>query len=90
MSQLAANDYVYLIALLGTLSPESVWHFFEMDQVALSHELDVVTLLVSLIDPENSACAKLVKHHLKEARTKEGSRKSKVPKKSSKEFIFNE
>jgi hypothetical protein len=27
-SQLAGNYYVYLIALLGTLSPESVWHFF--------------------------------------------------------------
>jgi hypothetical protein len=53
-----------MVALLGTLSPESIWSFFGMDQLPLDHNLDIMLLLVTLLDHEHSACAKIVHHEL--------------------------
>jgi predicted transcriptional regulator len=60
LTQLMKNNYIYLIALVAILSPESVWGFYRMDKVAIDHDLDMMSLTVALIDPENSACAQLV------------------------------
>jgi hypothetical protein len=31
INQLVKNNYMYLIVLLGTLSPESIWAFFRLE-----------------------------------------------------------
>jgi hypothetical protein len=63
------NRYNYLIALVGTLSPETVWSFFTMDKVPLEYNLDIMLLLVTLIDHEHSACAKIVHYELQKQAT---------------------
>lgn len=64
IQELGRNNYYYLIALLAQLSPESVWQYFKMDRMPIDHDLDVTMLTVSLLEPEHSACAAIVKFEL--------------------------
>jgi len=57
IENLTKNNFNNLIVLLVTLSPESVWQFFRLDSVPIDHELDIMLLGVSLLEPKNSTCA---------------------------------
>jgi len=54
------------VVLLATLSPESVWKFFSMNALPLGHGIELLTLVVALLEPEHSECAKVVQEKLTE------------------------
>lgn len=64
IEMLCKNQNNLLVVLLATLSPESVWNFFSMNALPFGHGIDLLMLVVTLLEPEYSECAKIVREKL--------------------------